>query len=82
MTREPVLLVSIAKAIIVLLIAFNVHITGPQQDAIIGVVGIIATLGIGAWIERMLVTPIAAPVLPVGTVVTTPDDTRATVVGG
>ena len=33
-------------------------------------------------ITRQLVTPVAAPVLPVGTQVTTPDNTKATVVGG
>lgn len=82
MTREPVALVDLVKAILVLVIAFGVHITDSQQSAIIGVVAIVATFGVGAWIQRTLVTPIAAPVLPVGTKVTTPDNTNATVVGG
>ena len=33
-------------------------------------------------ITRQLVTPVADPTLPVGTTVTTPDNTKATVVGG
>lgn len=82
MNREPVALVDLVKAILVLAIAFGVHITDGQQQAIIGIVAIVATFGIGAWIQRQLVTPIASPRLPVGTIVTTPDNTTATVVGG
>lgn len=79
--REPVLLVNLVKTILVLLIAFGVPLTGDQTAAILGLVGIIATMGIGAWITRALVTPIAAPVLPTGTPVTTPEGGNAVVSG-
>jgi hypothetical protein len=81
MTREPVVLVDFAKAIIVLAVAFGVNITSDQTAAILGLVAIIATFGIGAWIQRQLVTPIADPVLPIGTAVTTPNDAPAVVSG-
>lgn len=77
--REPVVLVDFVKAIIVLLVAFGVHLNSDQQNAIIGVVAIVATFGIGAWIQRQLVTPVASPVLSVGTEVTTPNGLAATV---
>jgi uncharacterized membrane protein len=78
--REPVLLVDAAKAIITLLIAFGVTLTQDQITAILGVVGIVATFGIGAWIQRALVTPIGSPVLATGTAVTTPEGAPAIVV--
>jgi hypothetical protein len=77
--REPVVLVDVAKAIITLLIAFGVSLTADQTNAILGVVAIVATFGIGAWIQRMLVTPIGSPVLPTGTAVTTPEGRPAIV---
>jgi hypothetical protein len=79
MTREPVVLVNLVKAVLILLIAFGVHVDDSQQQAIIGLVGIIATFGIGTWITRQLVTPIGAPVLDTGTAVTTPDGGTAIV---
>lgn len=63
---EPVLkaqLVTIATAVIGLLIAFGVHVTDDQRVAIIGVISAMVPLVAlaAAWRSRSLVTPLASP---------------------
>lgn len=63
---EPVLkaqLVTIATAVIGLLIAFGAHVTDDQRVAIIGAISAIVPLVAlaAAWRSRSLVTPLASP---------------------
>ena len=75
--RQPVAIVGIVDAVLILLVAFNVHIDPPQIAAIDGVLA-----AIGIFIAASQVTPTAAPILPTGTPVTTPDGASARVAAG
>lgn len=81
--REPVAWVNLVKGILVLLVAFGVNVTESQQNAIIGLVGLVGIFLVGGLIERQLVTPVKAPQLESGTVVTVTEsgqaDTKVTV---
>lgn len=79
-SREPVVYVNLVKAILTLLTAFGVAITNDQTSAILGFVSIAVIFLIGGKIERDAVTPVAAPVLPATTQVTTPAGAAAVVV--
>jgi hypothetical protein len=63
---EPVLkaqLITIATAVVGLLIAFGVHVTSEQRVAIIGAISAMVPLVAlaAAWRSRSLVTPLASP---------------------
>lgn len=73
--REPVLITGAVDAIINALIAFHVFILTGDQIAQVNIV----MAAIIALVIRQIVTPTAAPVLPVGTAVTTPGGLAATV---
>ena len=75
--RQPVAIVGIVDAVLVLLVSFNVHIDPPQIAAIDGVLA-----AIGIFIAASQVTPTSSPVLPTGTPVTTPDGAMARVAAG
>lgn len=70
LVREPVQTVGLVRAVLLALVAFGVPVTAGQQDAIVGLVTalltVIATL-VADQIVRGMVTPVADPVLPVGT---------------
>lgn len=65
--RNPVTYINLAKAIITLAIVLGFPVTDGQQNAIVNVVGLLATFIIGGWAQQKLVTPVAAPKLPQGT---------------
>jgi len=68
--REPVIVIDVIKAILVLLVSFGVSIDPNQQSSVIGfVIALIAIFGVGAVAQRQLVTPTAAPQVPSGTLV-------------
>lgn len=53
--REPVLLTSLLKAILICAVAFGAPLTTSQTEALIGVAGAVLALG---GIARALVTPV------------------------
>lgn len=61
MTREPLVTVAsitaAATAVIALLVSFGLDLTGDQQTAILGVVGVVAPLVVAA-LTRSRVTPV------------------------
>lgn len=71
--REPVVIVNLVKAILVLAVAFGLVVSADQQNAVINFVtaaiAVAGIFGVGAKIERDNVTPVAAPRLPADTVV-------------
>lgn len=64
MTREPLVTVAsitaAVAAVIALVVAFGVHLTGDQQTAILGVVGVVAP-AVVAIVTRPKVTPVDDP---------------------
>jgi hypothetical protein len=66
--REPAAISSFIAAVIALAITFGLHLTVEQVGGIMTVV----VLGLGL-VVRQVSTPVNAPRLPIGTVVTAPD---------
>ncbi len=84
-SREPNTYINLIKGVITLLVVYGVPITKSQQDAIIGLGILVVTFIIGGLAQRALTTPVAAPQLPTGTLVTvtgiTPEGEADPVVG-
>lgn len=75
LTREPVILINIVKAFLVVLVAFGVYVSPDQSNAVVEfLVALTAIFGVGAAAERQLVTPVAAPQLPKETIVGVTDE--------
>lgn len=65
---EPVMTMSLIKALIAVAVGFGLNWTGAQ----VALVVVLAESTL-SWITRHQVTPVAAPILPMGTpVITTP----------
>jgi hypothetical protein len=68
--RNPVDILNLLKGVLGLLTFYGVSITQDQKTSLIEVAGYVLVLVVGGAAQRSLVTPVAAPQLPKGTVVT------------
>jgi cell division protein FtsW (lipid II flippase) len=80
LTREPVIVINIIKAALVLLTVFGIMLQPDQKDAIMQlVIALIAIFGGGAAVERQMVTPLTHPRLPEDTIVHVTDENGNTI---
>lgn len=79
--RYPVDILNFLKGVLTLLTVYGVSISPNQQNSILEVAGLSLVLVVGGVVQRQLVTPTAAPVLPIGAPVTTPEGQSAVVAG-
>ena len=68
--RHPVDILNLLKGVLGLRTLYGVSITQNQQTSLLEVAGYILVLVVGGAAQQSLVTPVAAPQLPKGTVVT------------